>query len=264
MSDKIRFRWEIVQKPVARPARRRTSPWRLSAGSILCLAALIVFGFGYWCWDCATLKSRASRGDAAAQYRFGKQSFEWAKTSLEYSQSVEWIRLAADQGNAKAETALGQLYLRGLVLPCDYSEANKWLRRAAEQGAAVAENELGIIYAKGMGVPQDFDQAIAWCAKAAARGSTVAKRNLDLVEVMKRKLIGDITTSDGRLHKGVTLQSVAADGITVKLEPQPGSMVLAKLKVENLTGRLKELCRHTGNGSTNSPFSQMDSLTARL
>jgi TPR repeat protein len=232
--------------------------------SFVCFALLVMTGFGYWCWDCATLEARATRGDAAAQYRFGKQSLESAKTTPDYAQAVDWIRMAADQGNARAQTALGQLYMRGLGVQRDYSEANKWLHRAADKGAAVAQNELGIIYAKGMGVPQNFDQAIFWSSRAGAQGSSIAKRNLALIQLVKRTFIGDLTTSDGRLHKNVTLQSISPDGITVTLQPQPGSVVLAKLKVENLTGHFKEICGYTAKAATNSAYSQLDSITVRL
>lgn len=232
--------------------------------SLVFLALLVITALGCWCLDCATLEVRARGGDASAQYRFGKQALECAKTAPDYARAVEWIRLAADQGDAKAQTGLGLLYLRGLRLQRDYSEANKWLRRAADQGLALAQNELGIVYAKGMGVPQDLEQAAFWCGKAAAQGSTVAKRNLALVQLVKRSSIANLTTSDGRLHKNVTLQSVAPDGITVKLQVESGSVVLAKLKFENLTGQFKELCGYTGKDTTNSAFSQLDSITVRL
>ena len=263
MNDKIRLRWEIVQKPALRP-RRRTARWSMGPRLIVGLALLIVSALGYWCWDCATLQARANHGDAAAQYRLGKQNLQSAKSASDYAKAIEWIRQAAGQGNARAETALGQLYIRGFGVQRDYTEANKWLHRAAEQGTAVAQNELGIIYAKGMGVPQNFDQASIWCGRAAAHGSTIAKRNLALVQLARRTVIGDLTTSNGRVHKNVTLQSISPNGITVTLQPQPGSVVLAKLKVENLTGHVKEVCGYTAKGATNSAFSQLDSITVRL
>jgi len=266
MSEKIRLRWEIVQQPALKPRspRRRTAPWQLSPASSVCLAVLTITVLGYWCLDHATLEARAKRGVATAQYRFGKQTLEAANTAGACAQAVEWIRLAANQGNANAQTALGQLYIRGFGVQRDYSEAAKWLRGAADQGAPVAQNELGIMYAKGMGMPQNFDQAIFWCDKAATQGSSIAKRNLALVEFVKHKFVADLTTSDGKQHRNACLQSIAPDGITVKLQPEPGSVVFAKLKVQNLTGHCKDLCRFAAKTTTNSAFSQLDSITVRL
>jgi len=263
MNDKIRFRWEIAQKPALRPPRR-VGRWSLGPRAIVCFCLLIMSGLVYWCLDCATLEARANHGDAHAQYRFGKQSLQSAKSALDYAQAVTWVRRAAEQENATAQTALGQLYIRGLGVQRNYAEAYNWLRRAAEQGAAIAQNELGIIYAKGMGVPQNFDRACLWCGKAAAQGSSVAKRNLALIQLARLPLIGDLTTSDGQLHKHATLQSISSDGITVTWQPQSGAVVLAKLRVENLSGHFKELCGYTAKGTTNSAFSQLDSITVRL
>src|SRR5436190_1527780 len=93
----------------------------------------------------------------------------------------------------------------------------------------------------------------------------VARQNLALVQAAKCSFLGDVITCDGKLHKNVKLQSVDPDGITVELQPEGGAVVLAKLKVENLTGQFKELCGYTAKGATNSsPFSQLDCITARL
>jgi TPR repeat protein len=173
MSERIRLRSEIVQQPALKPRspRRRTAPWQPSPASFVCLAVLTITGLGYWCWDHATLEARANRGEATAQYRFGKQTLETANTAAAYAQAVEWIRLAANQGNANAQTALGQLYLRGFGVQRDYSEAAKWLRRAADQGAAVAQNELGIMYAKGLGCPRPLTRPSFGATKLQRKAS---------------------------------------------------------------------------------------------
>ena len=262
MSERIRLRSETVQKAAVPTLKRRTSsPWRMSPRAFVLLAILAVTASGYWLWNCATLQSRATRGDATAQYRMGKRGLESANTPAEYAHAVEWIRLAAEQGDAKAQAGLGLLYLRGVGLQLDYCEASKWLHRAAVQGVAIAQNELGIMYAKGTGVSQNLQEALIWCGKAAAQGSAVAKRNLALVQMVKRSFVADLATAAG---KDVALESISADGITVKLQPKPGTVVVPKLKPVEMTSQFKELCGYFSKGNTNPGLSQLDSLSIRL
>jgi len=264
MNAKIRLNSEPTQKPASRYCRQETES-KKSPTSLVLFAALVITALGYWCWDCATLDVHATRGNANAQYRLGKRNLDSAKTCEERAQAVEWIRKAADQGHAGAQTGMGLLYTRGVGLRVDYSEAVKWLNRAAEQDVAVAQNELGVIYAKGRGVPQNLDEALLWCGKAAEKGSKIAKRNLALIQAAKRTYVGDLTTSDGKVHRNVTLQSLGPDGITVTLQSEQGGLALAKVKAENLTGHFRELCGYAAKSQTNSsPFSQLDSITARL
>src|SRR5258708_12431827 len=44
-----------------------------------------------------SLESRASRGQAKAQYRLGKRCFDEAVSAREYAMAARWIRKAADQ-----------------------------------------------------------------------------------------------------------------------------------------------------------------------
>jgi hypothetical protein len=269
MNALIRLRWDPVQEnPVhERIVRRHRRVRRNKTGAtpLVLLALLLVAGFGAWCWDSATLEGRATRDNAEAQYRLGKRNLAVAKSRGECEAAAQWIRKAADQGYAQAQTTLGMLYIRGEGVRDDYSEAVKWLSRAADQGNPVAQNELGVIYAKGRGVPQNLEEAVHWCGKAAGHGSKIAARNLALIQAARSAFIGDLTTSDGKVLKQVTLQSLGPDGITVLLKTERGGVAIAKLKAENLTGQFRELCGYAAQGGTNSAgFSQLDSIVAPL
>src|SRR6266404_403920 len=63
MNEKIRLCSERVQTPVAHHRRRRrVSLGRIVAPCFVAFAFLAMAGFGCWCYDCATLEARATRG----------------------------------------------------------------------------------------------------------------------------------------------------------------------------------------------------------
>ncbi len=66
-------------------------------------------------------------------------------------------------------------------MPQDFTEAVQWYRLAAEQGDVGAQYNLGIMYGRGEGVRQDLVQAHLWLSLAATQGDTDAENNRDIV-----------------------------------------------------------------------------------
>ena len=77
------------------------------------------------------------------------------------------VKAKAEKGDATAQFNLGLMYMNDLGVEKDYAEAVKWYRKSAEQGNANAQNILGIMYEKGNGVEKDYVEALKWYNKAA-------------------------------------------------------------------------------------------------
>ena len=235
---------------------------------VLLVLVLVVGAASMIAWFCAEfcIENRASQGDARAQYLLGKRYFDTARSTHDYARAIRLIKGSADQGYAKAETALGLLYENGVGVTRSYDEAVKWLRRAANQGQPVAQNELGVIYAKGRGVSRNLEEAAKWCRLAAAQGSKVAQKNLELVEAAKGQRISQLTTAGKQPYEDVILQKVEADGVTVSYSPVRGGFGLAKLKLETLPSKLKEMCGYAAQpeNASDSSYSQLTSVASAL
>ena len=108
----------------------------------------------------------------------------WSQKGVElyeqgnYTETVKWLRKAAEQGDAKAQYYLGVCYLDGQGVSQSYAEAAKWCRKAAEQGDADAQFNLGVCYYNGDGVPQNYAEAVRWIRKAAQQGHASAQEAL--------------------------------------------------------------------------------------
>ena len=123
------------------------------------------------------LRRDAERGDAVAQYKLGRcfHHLDSCGVQKDFSESVKWIRKAAEQGIPQAQGALGWLYFCGEGVPQNFSEAVKWYRKAAEQGDGWAQNALANYY---WGVSFDFSEAVKWYRKAAEQGEVFAQNAL--------------------------------------------------------------------------------------
>jgi TPR repeat protein len=127
----------------------------------------------------ASLRARARRGDAQAQfdlgacYRFGQGV---PKNEVE---AVRWYRKAADQGYDKAQYNLGVCYDAGTGVAKDHEEAARWYRRAAYQGHGKAAYNLAVDYKYGQGVERDDAEAWAWFDMAAGLGEARAAASRD-------------------------------------------------------------------------------------
>lgn len=124
--------------------------------------------------DFIAVISKASQGDAEAQFNLGMQYYKGEGVPQSHLGAAKWWRKAAEQGHAEAQCNLGSLYYNGEGVPQSYTEAVSWYAKAAEQECAEAQYLLGISYLKGTGVSQDKDEGIVWLQKAASHGNAAA------------------------------------------------------------------------------------------
>jgi len=110
--------------------------------------------------ELGTLKERAEKGDAQAQYHLGLMYAEGKGMARDEAEAVHWYRKAAEQGFAPAQNDLGSMYARGRGVKQDYAEALRWYRKAAEQGEPQAQNSIGFMYQVGQGVERDDSEAV--------------------------------------------------------------------------------------------------------
>lgn len=109
------------------------------------------------------LQPLAERGVPEAQFVLGVMYGDGQGVAKNPSESLKWLRRAAEQGYADAQVDLGSRYSFGWEgVPEDDAEAVKWYRRAAEQGNPVAQHNLGSMYSVGRGVTQDYVLAYMW------------------------------------------------------------------------------------------------------
>ncbi len=91
-------------------------------------------------------------------------------TAVPAERSKPTLRERALKGDAEAQFNLGKMYEGGRGgLKKDYAQAAHWYRRAAEQGDPWAQASLGILFRFGKGVPQDIVQAYMWFHVAASQ-----------------------------------------------------------------------------------------------
>jgi len=125
----------------------------------------------------------AERGDANAQwnlssyYQSGLGGFPMDET-----ETVKWLRKAADQGHIESQQNLAILYQTGRGVQQDKAEAVRWFRKAAEQGDPISQRELGSAYwyadSDDQGVVRNLGQAFHWLKKAADQGDAAAQNEL--------------------------------------------------------------------------------------
>ena len=96
-----------------------------------------------------------------------------------YTESVKWLRKAAEQGLVEAQYNLGSMYNSGLGVTQDPVEAFQWFRKAAQQGVESAQKNVGAMYGRGQGVPQNNTEAYVWSSIAAMSGNEGAINNRD-------------------------------------------------------------------------------------
>ena len=130
-----------------------------------------------------TLRSRAFKGEAAAQFALGTlydPVFNFSQlVGDNVNVALSWYRQSAAQGNVDAARVLGIHSRDGVGVPRDGKVALQWFRKAADGGDAIAENEIGVAYEKGIdGLIADPAEAVKWYQKSAAQGNVVAAQNL--------------------------------------------------------------------------------------
>jgi len=130
----------------------------------------------------AELKSKATKGDAEAQFTLGRYYNNGIGVGIDNFEAVKYYRASAEQGNGKAQANLGVCYFNGTGVTKNSVEAVNWFRKAAEQGIDAAQNNLGTCYATGEGVLKDYVKADMWFNLASAQGHEAAKQGLSEVE----------------------------------------------------------------------------------
>ena len=124
-----------------------------------------------------SLKRRAQRGDAQAQYELA-ESLIISNDEEDERKAVEWYRKAAEQGLANAQYHLGVCYANGTGTAVNKPEVFRWYKAAAEQGVVVAQYNLAVCYDKGEGTVVNKSEAFHWYKAAAEQGIAVAQYNL--------------------------------------------------------------------------------------
>ena len=94
------------------------------------------------------------------------------------------LKKTAEEGDAHAQNRLGTMYGSGEGVKQDYSEAMQWFKLAADQNYAKAQNNLGAMYFEGQGVTKDYVMAYVWFSKASSSGHKLAQEKLDSLQEM--------------------------------------------------------------------------------
>lgn len=81
-----------------------------------------------------SLRQKAERGDAKAQYLLAKQLLTKAQGPEQITEAIRFLTASATQGNQYTQYALGGLYLSRKQIPKDRKPAIHWITLAAEQG----------------------------------------------------------------------------------------------------------------------------------
>ncbi len=141
------------------------------------------------------------------------------------TESVEWLRKAAEQGDPKAQCALGVVCLKHYGGAEGKAEADKWfakaidgLREAAENGDPEAQTLLSGCYGEGNGVKQDQTLSLIWLRKAAEQGFARAQFGLALMYFAEDK---DMKEADKWFRKAAENGESAAEGFMERHFPDP-------------------------------------------
>ena len=88
------------------------------------------------------INAPAKKGNADAQFYFGKMYRNGQGVSKNEREAINWFRKSAEQGNADAQYELGQMYQSGSGVKTNAREAQKWYEKSAGQGHPEAQNNL--------------------------------------------------------------------------------------------------------------------------
>jgi S1-C subfamily serine protease len=128
------------------------------------------------------LATKAAAGDAVSEAKLGAMYLTGqGGVPRDPSQSMKWLRMAADQGNPGAANDLGVIYANGIGVPQNFAEAKTWYDLAAQRGDRNAIYNIGILYLKGQGIAPDPAQAARYLREAADKGHPGAKFSLGIM-----------------------------------------------------------------------------------
>ena len=134
-----------------------------------------------------TLKSKAEKGNAQAQFQLAKHYFTGEGVAANPTNAFQWLSKAAEQGLAEAQCQLGVCYVQGEGTAKDLDASVPWFRKAAAQDNISAQYNLGSLYENGLGVKLDLTEAAIWYQRAAKKGHILARNNLGLICINSRK-----------------------------------------------------------------------------
>jgi TPR repeat protein len=106
----------------------------------------------------------AEQRNANAQLCLGAMYYEGIFFAQDFDEAFKWLDKASKQ---KALERQWQFILGHISYFRKSTETIMWLRQAAELGHVKAQLCLGSIYYQGKLVPRDFDEVIKWLSKAA-------------------------------------------------------------------------------------------------
>jgi hypothetical protein len=171
------------------------------------LTGVILFCFlclsgGFTKADFNSLRKKAEKGDADAQYQLAEMYAEAQGVDQDYAKASQWARKAADQGNAKAQYRLASIMYMGLngerLQPQGlqlFQKARAGLELLANNNDPDAKGKLGILFARGIGVQKDLEQASKLFEEAAKAGSVKAQSDLAAAYLMGRGVERNPTTA---------------------------------------------------------------------
>lgn len=122
-------------------------------------------------------REAAGRGNADAQYNYGRCYYEGLGVPRDCKQAVYWLTKSAEQGNTDAEYLLAECHYHYVDVQ-DEEKSLSLYQRAAAKGHPEAQLKLGILYNEGYTINQDFSQAAFWYSKAAEQGNSAAQYKL--------------------------------------------------------------------------------------
>lgn len=125
-------------------------------------------------------KLAADNGVPCAIYNLGLCYTNGTGVEKNYIQGLKMIKIAARKDIGVAQYNLGMSYYFGIGSEKDYSAAANWFRRAAEQGYANAQSSLAMCYFDGKGVPKDDAKAMELLQLAANQGNSEAQQRVQL------------------------------------------------------------------------------------
>ncbi len=105
------------------------------------------------------------------------------------------LKTRASQGDATAQFALGLLYQQGKGFVQNSTRAAEWYAKAADQGSTDAQTNLAVLYAQGQGVPQDYVAAYMWFLVSTQAG---VEHNRDALTMLERRMSSEQITEAKR------------------------------------------------------------------
>ena len=162
-------------------------------GLVLIAVVVMVISSIVVVWDCyallgsrqpkyqarvlAELRTKAERGEAAAQYRLGNRYYRGLGVVTNWPEAFNWFREAAEGGHTGAQLALGLRYLQGKGTAQNYEASIPWFRKVAAQNNQKVRCYFELDYGKGFGAKPDLVehfQYLAWLGPLALAAAGIA------------------------------------------------------------------------------------------